>query len=92
MLLYLTQYLAQFESGFNVFNYLTMRAIMGALTALAISFVIGPRMIIASLLERGVLCKDTHGNTIRLSPPLVVTPEQIDWAVEQIDGVLGRLA
>ena len=45
MLLYLTQYLAQFESGFNVFNYLTMRAIMGALTALAISFVIGPRMI-----------------------------------------------
>jgi phospho-N-acetylmuramoyl-pentapeptide-transferase len=45
VLLYLTQYLAQFESGFNVFNYLTMRAIMGALTALAISFVIGPRMI-----------------------------------------------
>ena len=45
MLLYLTQYLAQFESGFNVFNYLTMRAIMGALTALVLSFIIGPRMI-----------------------------------------------
>ena len=45
MLLYLTKYLAQFESGFNVFNYLTMRAIMGALTALVISFIIGPRMI-----------------------------------------------
>ena len=45
MLLYLTQYLSQFESGFNVFNYLTMRAIMGALTALMISFIIGPRMI-----------------------------------------------
>ncbi len=45
MLLYLTKYLAQFESGFNVFNYLTMRAILGALTALLISFVIGPRMI-----------------------------------------------
>ena len=45
MLLYLTQYLAQFESGFNVFNYLTMRAILGALTALVISFIIGPRMI-----------------------------------------------
>ncbi|HNP64496.1 MAG TPA: phospho-N-acetylmuramoyl-pentapeptide-transferase [Woeseiaceae bacterium] len=45
MLLYLTEYLAQFESGFNVFNYLTMRAILGALTALAISFIIGPRMI-----------------------------------------------
>jgi phospho-N-acetylmuramoyl-pentapeptide-transferase len=45
MLLYLTKDLAQFESGFNVFNYLTMRAIMGALTALVISFIIGPRMI-----------------------------------------------
>jgi phospho-N-acetylmuramoyl-pentapeptide-transferase len=45
MLLYLTNYLSGFESGFNVFNYLTMRAILGALTALVISFVIGPRMI-----------------------------------------------
>jgi phospho-N-acetylmuramoyl-pentapeptide-transferase len=45
MLLYLTEYLAQFESGFNVFSYLTMRAIMGALTALIISFIVGPRMI-----------------------------------------------
>jgi len=45
MLLYLTNYLAGFESGFNVFNYLTMRAILGALTALVICFVIGPRMI-----------------------------------------------
>lgn len=45
MLLYLTHYLAQFESGFNVFNYLTMRAILGALTALVLSFVIGPKMI-----------------------------------------------
>jgi phospho-N-acetylmuramoyl-pentapeptide-transferase len=45
MLLYLTEYLAQFESGFNVFSYLTLRAILGALTALILSFVIGPRMI-----------------------------------------------
>ncbi len=45
MLLYLTNYLAQFESGFNVFNYLTMRAILGALTALLLSFILGPRMI-----------------------------------------------
>jgi len=45
MLLYLTNYLAQFESGFNVFSYLTMRAILGALTALVLSFVIGPKMI-----------------------------------------------
>jgi len=45
MLLYLTDYLTKFESGFNVFSYLTLRAILGALTALILSFVIGPRMI-----------------------------------------------
>ena len=45
MLLYLTQYLTQFESGFRVFDYQTMRAIMGALTALLISFIVGPKMI-----------------------------------------------
>jgi len=45
MLLYLTEYLAQFESGFNVFSYLTMRAILGALTALIISLIVGPKMI-----------------------------------------------
>ncbi len=45
MLLFLAEYLTRFESGFNVFSYLTMRAILGALTALVISFVIGPRMI-----------------------------------------------
>jgi len=45
MLFYLTEYLSEFQSGFNVFSYLSMRAILGALTALIISFVIGPRMI-----------------------------------------------
>ena len=45
MLLYLTEYLAQFHSGFNVFQYLTLRAILGVLTALIISFVVGPVMI-----------------------------------------------
>ena len=45
MLFHLTEYLSEFQSGFNVFSYLSMRAILGALTALIISFVIGPRMI-----------------------------------------------
>lgn len=45
MLYALAQYLQQFETGFNAFNYLTLRAILGVLTALIISFVIGPYMI-----------------------------------------------
>nr|VFK58383.1 MAG: phospho-N-acetylmuramoyl-pentapeptide-transferase [Candidatus Kentron sp. TC] len=45
MLLLLTEYLSQFYSGFSVFQYLTLRAILGVLTALAISLIVGPIMI-----------------------------------------------
>ncbi|NJC71001.1 ornithine--oxo-acid transaminase [Planosporangium thailandense] len=40
------------------------------------------------LAERGILAKDTHGSTIRLAPPLVVTPEEIDMVVAAIAGIL----
>lgn len=40
------------------------------------------------LAERGVLAKDTHGSTIRLAPPLVVEPDDLDWAVDQLAAVL----
>jgi len=45
MLLYLTVWFGQFESAFSVFRYLTLRGIMAVLTALIISFLIGPTMI-----------------------------------------------
>lgn len=45
MLLLLADYLTQYYSGFNVFQYLTLRAILGVLTALSISLMVGPAMI-----------------------------------------------
>jgi phospho-N-acetylmuramoyl-pentapeptide-transferase len=45
VLVYLADYLSHFHSGFNVFQYLTLRTILGALTALLISFLVGPWMI-----------------------------------------------
>jgi phospho-N-acetylmuramoyl-pentapeptide-transferase len=45
MLLYLSEYLSQFYSFFNVFQYLTLRAILGVLTALGIALIVGPTMI-----------------------------------------------
>jgi len=45
VLLMLTQWLAQDIRAFNVFGYITLRAVLGTLTALAISFVVGPGMI-----------------------------------------------
>ena len=45
MFLTLAEYLQQFESGFSVFQYITLRAILGTITALILSLVIGPTMI-----------------------------------------------
>lgn len=45
MLLTLSEYLSQFHSGFNVFQYITLRAILGVITALGIALIIGPGMI-----------------------------------------------
>jgi phospho-N-acetylmuramoyl-pentapeptide-transferase len=53
LLLYLAQQLSELYSGFRVFNYLTLRAILAALTALVISFLIGPWMI-RTLQERQI--------------------------------------
>jgi len=40
------------------------------------------------LVDEGLLCKDTHEYSIRLAPPLVITRDEIDWAVERLDKVL----
>ena len=40
------------------------------------------------LAARGVLAKDTHGSTVRLSPPLVVEADELDWAVDQLAAIL----
>jgi phospho-N-acetylmuramoyl-pentapeptide-transferase len=45
MLLWLAEYLSEYASGFQVFQYLTFRGILGVLTALAISLLVGPTMI-----------------------------------------------
>jgi ornithine--oxo-acid transaminase len=49
------------------------------------------REVCELLMERGVLAKDTHGSTIRLAPPIVVTAEELDFAVEQLEDVLRQL-
>jgi ornithine--oxo-acid transaminase len=45
-----------------------------------------------ALQRLGVLCKETHGTVIRLSPPLVVSREDLEWAVRQLETVFGSTA
>ncbi|MGN6679162.1 MAG: ornithine--oxo-acid transaminase [Streptosporangiaceae bacterium] len=39
------------------------------------------------LMSAGVLAKDTHGTTIRLAPPLMISQEDLDWAIDQLDAL-----
>ncbi|MBD0736049.1 ornithine--oxo-acid transaminase [Streptomyces sp. CBMA29] len=50
------------------------------------------RTVCEELARRGVLAKDTHGSTVRLSPPLVIEPSELSWGVAQLADVLRALA
>lgn len=47
------------------------------------------RQISERLLEERVLVKDTHGSTIRIAPPLVISKEDLDWGLDRLRTVLG---
>jgi ornithine--oxo-acid transaminase len=46
------------------------------------------REVSERLMSAGVLAKDTHGTTIRLAPPLMISQEDLDWAVDQLDALV----
>jgi ornithine--oxo-acid transaminase len=48
----------------------------------------GARRFCEALMARGILCKETHENVLRIAPPLIIRREEIDWAVERIAAVL----
>jgi len=46
------------------------------------------RQACEALMARGVLAKDTHGSTIRLAPPLVITSDEVHWVVDRLSEVI----
>jgi ornithine--oxo-acid transaminase len=49
------------------------------------------RKVCEKLMEKGILSKDTHHTVVRFAPPLTITREQIDWALEQVRAVIREL-
>lgn len=48
----------------------------------------GARRYCEKLMKQGLLCKETHENTIRFAPPLVIKKDEVDWALERIVPIL----
>ena len=50
----------------------------------------GARRFCEQLAAEGILCKETHTHVIRVSPPLVISRQELDWALERFERVLTR--
>ncbi len=81
---------AYFLAGLQSLRSDRIRAVRGRGLMLAIELdpaAGGARKVCEALQARGLLCKETHDHIIRLAPPLVVTRDEIDWAMDRIADV-----
>ncbi|MFX0035931.1 MAG: ornithine--oxo-acid transaminase [Candidatus Hermodarchaeota archaeon] len=64
-----------------------IKEVRGKGLLIAVEFKGDARQIVEELKDNGILAKDTHSTTIRFAPPLVITKEEIDWALKIIEKV-----
>jgi ornithine--oxo-acid transaminase len=53
---------------------------------------VSAKKVCLALMDEGILAKETHATVIRFAPPLIITKEEIDWAMERIKKVLNNFA
>ena len=51
----------------------------------------GARRFCEALGKKGLLCKETHVDTIRFAPPLCITREELDWALDRVVAVFAEI-
>jgi ornithine--oxo-acid transaminase len=66
---------------------LPVKDIRGKGLLIAIEFEGNARFLVEELMHNGILAKDTHSTTIRFAPPLIITKEEVDWALATIKKV-----
>ncbi|MGJ9459730.1 ornithine--oxo-acid transaminase [Oceanobacillus sp. CF4.6] len=79
-----------FATALRAINHPGLKEVRGRGLFIGVEFDKPVRSYCEQLLEEGVLCKETHENTIRFAPPLVIKQEDLDWAIEKISKVLSK--
>ncbi len=69
----------------------TIREMRGRGLLIAIELSVAARPFCEALMEKGLLCKETHDNVVRIAPPLVVSREELEWALLQIREVFQEM-
>ena len=77
-----------FQSKLKALNHPKIKEVRGKGLLIGLELTEKARPVCEKLQQLGMLCKDTHGTIIRLTPPLVITKPEIDWAVGQIEKAL----
>jgi ornithine--oxo-acid transaminase len=67
---------------------LPIKEVRGKGLLMAIEFTTDARHVVEMLKDKGILAKDTHSTAIRFAPPLIITKEEVDWALDVIEKVL----
>lgn len=81
---------AYFTNALKELNHPELKDVRARGLLIGVEFTKPVRPFCEQLKEAGVLCKETHENTIRFAPPLVITKEELDWAIEKIKQVLSN--
>ena len=83
---------AYFKQGLEQIQSNKIKTVRGKGLMLGVEFhpeAGGARQFCEALKDKGLLCKETHDHIIRFAPPLVITKDQVDWALERIGAVFG---
>lgn len=79
---------AYFKARLQEISSAAIKEVRGSGLFIGVELTMPARPFCEALQQRGILCKETHETVIRFAPPLVITQEEIDWALGHIEAVL----
>lgn len=79
-----------FKDALSQINHSSIKEVRGRGLFIGMELNEAARPYCEELKELGLLCKETHDTVIRFAPPLVITKEELDWAIEKIQKVFNK--
>ncbi|MCM3389603.1 ornithine--oxo-acid transaminase [Ureibacillus chungkukjangi] len=76
-----------FQEQLRAISHPSIKEVRGSGLFIGVELSVAARSFCEQLKELGLLCKETHDYVIRFAPPLIITKEEIDWALEKIRAV-----
>lgn len=75
---------AYFQQQLSEIKHPSIKEVRGRGLFIGMALTEAARPYCEKLMEKGLLCKETHDTVIRFAPPLIISKEDLDWAIEQI--------